>query len=190
MLKGKTIGFAITGSFCTFEAAMEQIKILQKNNIVIPILSFNAAAIDTRFYEAKKFKQDLIDITNFKPITTIADAEPIGPKKLLDILIIAPTTGNTLAKLANSITDTPVLMAAKAHIRNNRPLVLAVSTNDALSGTAKNIGHLLNYKNIYFVPMKQDDPIKKERSVVADFLLIDKTLELALEGKQIQPIFN
>ncbi|MCL2847156.1 MAG: dipicolinate synthase subunit B [Firmicutes bacterium] len=188
-MKGKRIGFAITGSYCTFNKTLQQMKMLSKHNEVFPIFSFSIKA-DTRFFISSDFYQAVYNITGKKPIDTIVDAEPIGPNKSLDILLIAPCTGNTLAKLAYSITDTPVLMASKAHIRNDRPLVLAVSTNDALSGSAKNIGHLLNYRNIFFVPMSQDDPIKKTRSIVADFDLIESTLAEALQGRQIQPIYK
>jgi len=188
IMKGKNIGFAMTGSYCTFLQILQVLKKLSKDNNIIPIFS-PSVLLDTRFFKAKDFAAQVEKITKRVPITSIVDAEPIGPNKLLDLLIIAPCTGNSLSKLANSITDTSVLMAAKAHIRNNRPLVLAVSTNDALSGSAKNIGHLLNYKNIYFVPMGQDDAIKKERSVLADFSLIPQTAQAALEGKQLQPIY-
>jgi len=188
-MKNKRIGFAITGSYCTFNKALEQMAILAKNNEVFPIFSYSIKE-DTRFYSSDDFYDSVIDITGKKPIDTIVLAEPIGPNKSLDVLVIAPCTGNTLAKLANSITDTPVLMAAKAHIRNDRPLVLAVSTNDALSGSAKNIGNLLNLRNIFFVPMSQDDPINKARSIVADFNLIENVLESALNGRQLQPIYK
>ena len=189
-MKGKTIGFAVTGSYCTFSKILPQMERLAKENSVMPIFSFNVAATDTRFYKAVDFYQDVQKITNSIPITSIVDAEPIGPKRLLDVMVIAPCTGNTLAKLANSITDTPVLMAAKAHIRNDRPVVIAVSSNDALSGSAKNIGALLNYRNVYFVPMAQDDPEKKERSLVAEFSKIYDACEMALNGKQLQPIYG
>jgi dipicolinate synthase subunit B len=188
-LKDKTIGFAITGSHCTYSRILPEIKKLSLDNEVIPIFSYAVSETNTRFFDAQEFYQTVMRLTGRAPITTILDAEPIGPKRMLDILIIAPCTGNTLAKLANSITDTPVLMAAKAHIRNDCPLVISVSTNDALSGSAKNIGMLLNYKNIFFVPMKQDDPVKKERSIVADCGLIYETIVMALNGKQLQPIY-
>lgn len=188
-MKDKRIGFAVTGSFCTFDKAVSAVKELAKENNVVPILSYNAASIDTRFFAAKDFIEELEDITGNKVINSIDGAEPIGPKKLLDIMVIAPCTGNTLAKLANAITDTPVLMAAKAHLRNERPLVVAVSSNDALSQSAKNIGTLLSLKNIYFVPMSQDDSEKKPRSVVADFSRVSDAMDAALDGKQLQPIF-
>ncbi|MCL2062098.1 MAG: dipicolinate synthase subunit B [Firmicutes bacterium] len=187
-MKGKTIGFGITGSYCTFATILPQISKLVKDNTVIPIFSASVANTDTRFYSAADFFQDVMRLTGRAPITSIVDAEPIGPSKILDVMVIAPCTGNSLAKLANSITDTPVLMAAKAHIRNDRPLVLGVSTNDALSGSAKNIGALLNYRNVFFIPMAQDDPAKKTRSVVADFSKTFDACEAALRGKQLQPV--
>lgn len=183
------IGFSLCGSFCTFEKAVSILKSIKSTGAnIFPIMSFNAYLTDTRFGKAKDFRDEIENICDKKIIATIADAEPIGPKKLLDVLVIEPCTGNTLAKLANGITDTPVTLAAKAHLRNERPIVIAVSTNDALSGAAKNIGHLMNCKYIYFVPMKQDDSINKPRSVVADFSKTIETIELALENKQIQPI--
>ncbi len=184
-----TIGFALCGSFCTFAKAIEQIKILKsKGYDIYPIMSFNAYSTDTRFGEAKKHVETIERFCERKVISTIADAEPIGPKKLLDILIIEPCTGNTIAKLANGITDTPVTLAAKAHLRNDRPLLIAVSTNDALSSAAANIGRLLNNKNVFFVPMKQDDSKNKPRSVVADFNLTEEAIIKAVQGEQIQPI--
>ena len=184
-----TVGFAICGSFCTFKKAIEQIVILKDKGIdIVPIMSFNAFSTDTRFGKASEHIEKIETICNRKIISNIADAEPIGPQKILDILIIEPCTGNTIAKLSSGITDTPVTLAAKAHLRNERPLLIAVSTNDALSGSASNIGKLLNRKNIYFVHMKQDDQINKPRSVIADF---DKTYDAmiyALNGKQIQPV--
>ncbi|MCL2797311.1 MAG: dipicolinate synthase subunit B [Firmicutes bacterium] len=188
-MKEKKIGFAVTGSYCTFSRILPQMERLSIENEVIPIFSYAVAEADTRFYKAADFFEDVMRITGKRPITSIVDAEPIGPERLLDVLIIAPCTGNTLSKLANAITDTPVLMAAKAHIRNDRPVVIAVSTNDALSGSAKNIGALLNYRNVFFVPMRQDDPFTKERSMVADYSKVYETLEAALEGRQLQPIF-
>ena len=183
------VGFALCGSFCTFSQVVPQIKNLVMDGAdVTPIMSPIASSTDTRFGKAKNFRDSIEEICNKKIITTIHDAEPIGPKKLLDILIIEPCTGNTLAKLANGITDTSVTMAAKAHLRNNRPVLIAVSTNDGLSMAAKNIGILQNCKNVYFVPYKQDDPYKKPTSLVADF---DKTIlamHAALEKSQIQPL--
>lgn len=189
-MRGLTVGFAMCGSFCTFEKAVKEIVNIKNSGAnVIPIMSYNAFSTDTRFGKSADFINKIENICGNKIISTLFDAEPIGPKKILDILIIEPCTGNTLAKLANGITDTPVTLAAKAHLRNERPLVIAVSTNDALSCAAKNIGSLMNYKNIYFVPMKQDDSINKPRSVVADFTKTVETLKSAAENKQIQPIY-
>ena len=184
------VGFALCGSFCTFSSVIPKFEELALEGYdMYPIMSEAAANTDTRFGKAEDFRERLKKASGKNIITSIAAAEPIGPKKLLDILVVAPCTGNTLAKLANSITDTAVTMAVKAHLRNARPVVIAVSTNDALSGSAKNIGTLLNYKNIYFVPMKQDDHEKKPTSVVADFELILPTIEKALKGEQLQPIY-
>lgn len=183
------IGFALCGSFCTFEKAKEQIRFLcEKGNTVIPIMSYNACSTDTRFGKSCDHISEIEEITGRKIISTITDAEPVGPQKMLDILVIEPCTGNTLAKLANGITDTPVTLAAKAHLRNDKPLLIAVSTNDALSSSAANIGKLLNTRNIYFVPMRQDDSKNKPRSVVADFTLTDDAITSALNGKQLQPV--
>lgn len=188
-LEGKKVGFVMTGSFCTFKKTIPQIlKIKQKGGKIVPIMSNNAYKLDTKFGKAKDFIDEIEDITEEKIIHTIIDAEPIGPKKLTDIMIIAPCSGNTIAKLANGITDTVATMAAKSHLRNNNPLVVAISTNDALSGSAENIGKLLNRKNYYFVPFKQDNPITKPRSIVFDPDYIIKTLEFALDREQIQPI--
>lgn len=188
-MKNKNIGFAVTGSFCTIKKVLPYIEILVKSeNNVFPILSFAAANMDTRFLSSAELKEQLKIITGKKLITTITEAEPIGPKNYLDLLIIAPCTGNTLAKLNSSIIDTPVLMAAKAHLRNGKPLVLAISTNDGLSGNAKNIGELMNKKNIYFVPFTQDDCINKINSLVAEFEQLIPSLESALDGKQLQPV--
>ena len=183
-----TVGFALCGSFCTFQAVLPVVAALAKSYDVIPILSTAAGTIDSRFGCAETHIATLRQLCGRAPICTIEEAEPIGPKKLLDILVIAPCTGNTLAKLASSIADTPVTMAAKSHLRNGRPVVIAVSTNDALAGAAENIGKLLARKHYYFVPFGQDDPIKKPTSMVADFTQIPETLALALEGKQIQPM--
>ena len=185
----KNIGFALCGSFCTFEKVMREVEELVKADYnVIPIMSENAYTLDTRFGSAQKWQELLTAVTGNKIIHTLNDAEPIGPKKLLDALIIAPCTGNTLAKLCLGITDTPVTLAAKAHLRNGRPVLIAVSTNDALSGAAKNIGGLLNYKNIYFAPYRQDSYKNNPCSIVADFTYIPSALIEALDGKQIQPL--
>ena len=185
-----TVGFAICGSFCTFKKITEQLEYLKSKDIeIVPIMSFNAFSTDTRFGKASEHIERIEKICNNKIISTIGDAEPIGPKKLIDILIIEPCTGNTIAKLSSGITDTPVTLAAKAHLRNERPLLIAVSTNDALSGSASNIGNLMNRKNVYFGPMRQDDPINKPRSVVADFEKTYDSMLYALNGKQIQPVY-
>ena len=188
-LEGLTIGFALTGSFCTLKSVMIEVQnIVDKGANVIPIVSENVQTIDTRFGKAKDFIEQLEQITKNKIIYSIYTAEPIGPKNLLDVLIIAPCTGNTLGKMANGITDSCVTLAAKAHLRNKKPVIIGVSTNDGLASSAKNIGLLLNLKNIYFVPFRQDDPINKTNSLVAKMSLILPTLEHALDGKQIQPI--
>lgn len=185
----KTVGFAMCGSFCTFSKVIPQIVSLRKLNYdIIPIMSEMAYSTDTRFGKAADFVSEIEEITSNRVIHTIKDCEPIGPKRMLDALIIAPCTGNTLGKLANGITDTAVTMAAKSHLRNKRPLLIAVSTNDGLGTSAKNIGQLLNCKNIFFVPMGQDDSSKKPNSVIADFDRIPDTLENALKGRQLQPI--
>ena len=184
-----TVGFAICGSFCTFKAVFDEVKRLKDAGYdIIPIMSDNSYTLDTRFGDAVHWRRQFTEITGNRIIHTIPQAEPIGPQKLLDALIIAPCTGNTLAKLTWGVTDTSVTLAAKAHLRNGRPLIIAPSTNDALSNAGKNIGALLNYKNIYFVPFGEDDAMKKPTSMVADFTQIQPTLELALKGKQIQPI--
>ena len=183
------LGFAMCGSFCTFQPVlriMEKCKNLGYD--LVPIMSQNASSIDTRFGKAEDFIWQVEDICRKKIINTINDAEPIGPTHMTDIMLVAPCTGNTLAKLANSIVDTSVTMAVKSHLRNNKPVVIAVSTNDALSGSAKNIGALLNLRNYYFVPMRQDNPEGKPTSIVADFSLIPQTLEEALQGIQLQPV--
>jgi len=188
-LKDKNIGYALTGSFCTFRASINEIKNLKLMGAnVFPIMSFNSYKLDTKFGKAKDFINEIEEITENSIIHTIQEAEPIGPKKMFDILIVAPCSGNTIARLANDIIDTPVTMAVKSHLRNDRPVVIGISTNNALSGAAENIGKLLNRKNYYFVPFKQDNPITKPRSIVCDFTYIAKTLEYALENEQIGPI--
>lgn len=189
-LEGKKVGFAFTGSFCTFKAVIEELKKIKNEKAdILPIMSYNSYNLDTKFGKAQKYIDQVKDITEKEEIIhTIQDAEPIGPKKLTDVMVIAPCSGNTIAKLANGITDTPVLMAAKSHLRNNNPVVLAISTNDGLSGSAENIGKLLNRNNYFFVPFKQDNPITKPRSLVADFKYLIPTIELALDGEQIEPI--
>ena len=187
--QGIKIGFVLTGSFCTFRKVIPKIKDLkEKKAKVLPIMSYNAYNLDTKFGKAEDFILEIENITGNKIIHSIQGAEPIGPKNLTDIMIIAPCSGNTIAKLACDIIDTPATMAAKSHLRNNRPLVIAPSTNNGLSGNAENIGKLLNRKNYFFVPFKQDNPITKPRSIVFDVDYIEKTLQYALEGQQISPI--
>lgn len=183
-----TIGFAMCGSFCTFSRVFPVMETLAKEQDVIPIFSFVSASTDSRFGKGDAHLARAESICGRNAILTIPQAEPIGPKKLLDALVIAPCTGNTLAKLAHSIADTPVTMAAKSHLRNGRPILVAVSTNDGLAGAAENIGRLLGRKHYYFVPFRQDDPIEKPASLVADFEKIPQALEEALGGRQIQPI--
>ena len=188
-LKDKKIGFTLTGSFCTFQKVIPKMKEIKKLGAeIIPIMSFNGYNLDTKFGKAKDFIEEIENITGKEIIHTIQEAEPIGPKKMTDIMIIAPCSGNTMAKLACDIIDTPATMAAKSHLRNNRPLVIAPSTNNGLSGNAENIGKLLNRKNYYFVPFRQDNPITKPRSIVFDAEYIIKTIEYALDGEQISPI--
>ncbi len=183
-----TIGFAFCGSFCTYHQIFPVLETLVQQYQVIPIFSDAAHGIDCRFGSAREHWKKTTALCLREPICTIQDAEPIGPKKLLDALIIAPCTGNTLAKLAHSIADTPVTMAAKSHLRNARPILVAVSTNDGLAGAAENIGRLLSRKHYYFVPFGQDDPDKKPTSLVADFNQIPDALNHALKGHQLQPI--
>ncbi len=179
------------GSFCTFSKVIEQLETLVAQGVeVVPIMSEFAHSTDTRFGTAESFNNKIKEITGREIIADIRSAEPIGPKKMLDILIIEPCTGNTLAKLANGIADTSVTLAAKAHLRNGKPVLIAVSTNDALAFAAQNIGRLLNNRNIYFVPMRQDDSLNKPRSVVADFSLTWQAMKSALEGVQLQPIIK
>lgn len=182
------IGFAMTGSFCTYAKVFPIMEELSREHLVTPIFSTAAYNVDSRFGTAEAHIQKAADICGPKPIHTLDQAEPIGPKKLFDILVIAPCTGNTLAKLAHSIADGPVTMAAKSHLRNGRPVLLAVSTNDGLASAAENIGKLLARKHYYFVPFGQDDPVGKPTSLVADFSKIPLATEAALEGRQIQPI--
>lgn len=182
------LGFALCGSFCTFDINLELAKKLSQDYDILPIMSFNASSIDTRFGKADDHIQTLEEICKKKVIRTIQDAEPIGPTHMTDIMLVSPCTGNTLAKLAYSIVDTPVTMAVKSHLRNNHPVVIAVSTNDALSGCAKNIAMLENYRNYYFVPMGQDNHIHKQSSLVAKFDITPLALEYAAKGIQMQPL--
>jgi len=182
------IGFAMCGSFCTYKDVFPIMEELAKEHTVIPIFSHSAYTIDSRFGTAQSHIRTATTICGRDPLWTIPQVEPIGPKKLLDVLVIAPCTGNTLAKLAHSIADTPVTMAAKSHLRNGRPVLVAVSTNDALAGAGENIGKLLARKHYYFVPFGQDDAQGKPTSMVADFKKIPPALNAALEGRQIQPV--
>ncbi|MBQ5824895.1 MAG: dipicolinate synthase subunit B [Clostridia bacterium] len=183
------IGFAMCGSFCTFDKVMAVMQELVNRDMeVTPIMSNMAYSTDTRFGKAEEINKRIESICGKEIIHTIEKAEPIGPAKMFDVLLVEPCTGNTLAKLASGITDTAVTMACKSHLRNSRPVVLAVSTNDALGNSAKNIGQLMNYRNVYFVPLRQDDCKMKPRSVVADFSLTVRTLEAAIESRQIQPM--
>lgn len=188
-LSGLRVGFAVCGSFCTFSKVFNALEELKELGCEItPIMSFNAYSFNTRFGTAQENAARLFEITGKTVLHDIPSVEPIGPKKLFDVLVVAPCTANTLAKLAVGIVDTPVCMAVKSHLRNQRPVVIAVSTNDGLSGSAKNIGMLCNYKNYYFVPFEQDDYIKKPFSLVADFTKIPDTIAAALDGRQIQPM--
>lgn len=188
-MKKERVGFAFCGSFCTHQKVLQEyLRLTQEYETVIPILSETAAVTDTRFGLAETFVKEIEQAAGRPVIRCQHDAEPIGPKKLLDILVVAPCTGNTLSKLANGVTDSTVTLAAKAHLRNNRPVLLAIASNDALSGNAENIGKLLVRKNYYFVPFGQDDPEGKPCSLVADMTQISAAAEAALHGKQLQPL--
>ena len=189
-LKNKKIGFAFTGSFCTFNKTIEELEKIAKIKDVniLQIMSFNSYNLDTKFGTAKEFIEKIENISKNKIIHEIQEAEKIGPNKLTDIMVVCPCTGNTISKLANDIIDTPVAMAVKSHLRNNNPVVIGISTNNALSGAAENIGKLLNRRNYYFVPFKQDNPITKPNSIVFDPSYLIKTIEYALNNEQIQPI--
>lgn len=184
------LGFAISGSFCTFSRVLEEIRVLADAGAdIVPILSANAASLDTRFWKAVDFRQALVEATGHEPLTTLQEVEPIGPKGLFDALVVAPCTGTTLGRLANGLSDSPVSLAVKSHLRRGRPVILAVSTNDALGASMRNIAQLKNAKNIYFVPMRQDDAVNKPNSLVADFSRIEDTIKAALAGMQLQPLF-
>ena len=184
-----TIGFGITGSFCTISTVVKELKNIVESGVnVYPVISFNVKELDNRFNNATELKNKIEEICNKKVIDTIQGAEPFGPKKLVDAFVISPCTGNTISKLCNGITDTPVTMAAKATLRNNNPVIISISTNDGLSASAKNIGILLNTKNYYFVPFGQDDYVNKQTSLVADNSLILPTLTEALNKRQLQPV--
>ncbi len=190
-LKGLRIGYALTGSYCTFEKSLMQAeKLVELGAELIPVMSENAASTDTRFGTAAEHIKRLRDICGRDVITSVADAEPIGPKSLTDIMAVIPCTSNTAAKLAGSITDTAVTMAVKSHLRGGKPVVLAIASNDSLLGSARNIGELFNRRNYYFVPMKQDDIIKKPASLVAEFDMLPDAIEAALDGIQLRPIIK
>ena len=189
MNQSPTLGYALCGSFCTFQASLQALRALRRQyEHILPIFSEAACGIDSRFGKAADFVAQAEEICGARAITSIAQAEPIGPKKLLDLLIIAPCTGNTLAKLACGIADSTVTLACKAHLRNERPVVIAVSSNDALAGNAASLGRLLARRHFYFVPFGQDSPITKPASLVADFSRLPQTVALALQGRQIQPL--
>ena len=188
-MNGLTVGFALCGSFCTFHKVIPCMQAIADSGAdIVPILSETAYATDTRFGAAAEHRSRIEAICGRPVLHTLTDVEPIGPRKLLDLLIVAPCTGNTLGKLANGITDSCVTLAAKAHLRNGRPLLLAVSTNDALGASAQNIGRLLTAKHVFFVPMGQDDPVRKPNSVVAAFDRLTEAAEAALRGEQLQPL--
>lgn len=190
-LQGITLGFAVTGSFCTMNGALEEAQnLISLGASLVPIMSEHAAGTDTRFGSSEYFKGRLSEICAKPVIDDIKSAEPIGPKKLLDALLIMPCTGNTMAKIANGISDTAVSLSAKSHMRNGRPVILAIASNDALGANAKNLGLLLNTKNIYFVPFSQDDPITKTTSLISHFDLAAETVSAALGGSQLQPLLR
>jgi len=182
------LGFAVCGSFCTFSRILTELRVLRETYDITPILSEATARIDTRFGLASEFRTQIEELCGKSSITSIPEAEPIGPGRLFDVLVIAPCTGNTLSKIAAGITDSTITMACKAHLRNEQPVVLAISTNDGLSGSAPNIGLLLMRRLVYFVPFTQDDPVKKPNSLVADFSRINETVTAALDGRQTQPL--
>ena len=184
------IGFAMCGSFCTFEKAFGQLAVLLEEYDVLPVMSHNAYETDTRFGRAKEHVERLEEMTGHRVIHTIADAEPLGPKRMVELLAVAPCTGNTLAKLAHAITDTPVTMAVKSVLRVGTPVVLCLATNDALAASAQNIGRLLNTKHMYFVPFGQDDAVEKPTSLVADFDLLLPAVQAARQGEQLQPLLQ
>lgn len=189
ILKGLKIGYALTASFCTFDRSLEQARTLVDMGAeLLPVMSENSASIDTRFGTAAENLRQLREICNREVITSIADAEPIGPKGMTDLMIVAPCTSNTAAKLANGVTDTVVTMAVKSHLRSGNPVLLAIASNDSLLGSAKNLGELFNRKNYYFVPMLQDDWINKPASLVAEFAMIPQAAEAAMRGVQLRPL--
>lgn len=184
------IGFALTGSFCTIDRILQEIqKFIDAGAEVTPIFSFNIASIDTRFGEAESLRERITEMTGHKPLETLVDVEPIGPQGYFDVVVVAPCTGTTLGRLANGLSDTPVTLAVKSHLRRSLPVILGISTNDALGASFRNIALLKNTKHLYFVPLKQDDPVKKPNSLVADFSLLAETITAAQNGTQIQPLF-
>lgn len=188
-MRKERVGFALCGSFCTHEKVLAELeKLCGEYETVLPIVSESCLHTDTRFGRAEDLISKLERMTGHSVMGNVAETEPIGPKKLIDVLVVAPCTGNTIGKLANGITDTAVTMAAKAHLRNDRPVVIAMASNDGLSGAARNIGTLLSRKNYYFVPFGQDDPAGKPCSLIADFSRIGETIQEALEGRQLQPV--
>ena len=189
-MEKKKLGVALCGSYCTYEKLFAVLPALAERYELVPVMSDTAAETDTRFGTAAENIRRLMELTGRAVITAVAEAEPLGPKEKLDALLIAPCTGNTLSKLAHGITDSAVTMAAKAHLRNGRPVVIAFSTNDGLSGSAENIGRLLNRKHYYFVPFGQDDPERKPCSLQADFSLLGEAVEAALSGRQLQPLLR
>ena len=190
-MKKIRLGFAMCGSFCTVSKCLEQMKnLVNLNYDIVPIVSYNLYSTDTRFGKCKDIIKNIEEICSKKVIATINEAEPIGPKNMTDIMLIAPCTGNTLSKLDKAITDTPVTMAVKSHLRGQKPVLVALATNDALGASAKNLGSMLNTKNFFFVPLKQDDITKKPTSLVANFELIPSALKEALNHRQLEPIFS
>ena len=185
-----TVGFALTGSFCSLEKTFRVMEALQSRYTLIPIVSEQVAGTDTRFFKKEDVLTRLEAISGRPPLKSLTDVEPLGPKKMLDLLVICPCTGNTLSKMALGITDTSVTMAAKSHRRTGGKILIALSTNDALAGSAKSLGMLLDRKNTFFVPMKQDAPLDKPTSLVCDFDLIPEAVEAALQATQLQPIFR
>lgn len=185
----KTIGFAMCGSFCTFDKAVAQMKALAGSYQILPIMSQNAYSTDTRFGKAGDWVAQVEEISGKEVVHTIVQAEPIGPKGMVDLLTVTPCTGNTLSKIANGITDTPVTMAVKSALRIGIPVVLCCATNDAMAASGPNLLRLLNTKNVYLVPLRQDDPVKKPVSLVAEFSMLPRAIEFAMEGKQLQPVF-
>lgn len=183
------VGFAMCGSFCTFDKALQQMEeLIRRGFQVVPIMSYHAFSIDSRFGKAADFRQRIETLCNRNIIATIPEAEPLGPRHLTDIMVVAPCTGNTAAKLAHAVTDTPVTMAVKSHLRQRKPVLLCLATNDALGASAQNIGKLMNTRHYYFVPFGQDDPVKKPNSLVADFSLLPEALLHALKDEQLQPV--